>query len=132
MWLGGASCLTQDVAVHGHVTHMGELEPHPGHLLANDVQVFLAERIVLGEEYKPSSVTKPFGYRNALQQNELMRYLHHDAGSVAGSTIGTLRATVLHILKQGERTIDKLVCLSPTETHHQAYSAGIMLVFGVI
>ena len=72
------------------------------------------------------------GNGNSLQQNELMRYLDHDSGSVATLVVGGLGSTMLHVLKQRQGLIHKLVRLVSLKIDHHAYTAGIMLVLRIV
>ena len=61
-----------------------------------------------------------------------MRYLNHDSGSVTTLVVGSLGSTMLHILKQCQGLVNKLVCLVSLQVDHHAYTTGIMLVLRVI
>jgi hypothetical protein len=61
-----------------------------------------------------------------------MRYLDHYSGTVTTLVIGSLGSAVLHVLKQRQRLIHQLVRLVSLQIDHHAYSAGIMLVLGII
>ena len=60
-----------------------------------------------------------------------MRYLHHDAGTVAG-LVARLSAAVLHVLQYTQRIVNQLVTLSSMYVHHHAYSTGIVLITALI
>ena len=87
---------------------------------------------VLREEHQSRTVFPFFRNRNALQQNEFMRNLHHDAGTVTGLVVGTLRSTVLHVFQNLQGRIDQLVRLVAVNIYNHPHSAGIMLVLWTV
>ena len=61
-----------------------------------------------------------------------MRYLKHDTRAIAGTSIGTLRASVAHILKYLQCIVNQLVAFVTVDIYHHADSTRIVFVFGII
>ena len=65
-------------------------------LFDNDAQDDSLVFSVFGKEKQAGAVFSFLGNGNALQQNEFVRYLQHDAGTVSGFVVRPFRSTVAH------------------------------------
>ena len=88
--------------------------------------------LVLGQEHKTCAVFSLFGHGNSLQENELVRYLQHDARAVAGLVVGSFGTTVAHVLKHAQGIVNQLMALVAMYVHHHADTASVVLIGGVV
>ena len=93
--------------------------------------MFLFLRI-FGQEDETGTILAFLGYRDALQQDEFVGYLYHDAGAVAGLVVGSFRSTVLHVFKHPQGRIHQFVRFAAVQVDNHSHTAGIVLVRGVI
>ena len=75
---------------------MHQLQPLALNLLNHDAENLALCLLLFGQEYQTGAIFPLFGYGNALQQNELVGNLNHDARTVA--ILAHLSTTVAHIL----------------------------------
>ena len=83
-------------------------------------------------EHQTGSVTPFFGHGYALKQDEFVRHLHHDAGAVACLGIGTLGASVNHMLQHLETLFHQPVAFNPFDIDQKPHAARIVFEAGVI
>ena len=105
---------------------MHQLQPLALYLLRHDADGGTLLLLVLREEHQPSAVSAFLRHGDALQQDELMRYLHHDAGSVA--VVAYLGTTVAHVLQHAQGLVYQLVAFVAMNVDHHAYATGIVFM----
>ena len=71
-----------------------------------------------------------FGHRNALKQNELMRNLDHNAGSIA--VLSYFCPTMAHVLKHMQCIVHQFVTLAGMDVHYHSDTTGIVFVVSLI
>ena len=81
----------------GYRAEVHQLESLTFYFLNHDRQNLLLSLLLFRQEYQSRAIFPFFGDRNALQQNELVRNLQHDACSVA--ILSNLSATMPHVLQ---------------------------------
>ena len=123
-----AGALPQDVRVDWHGAEVHQRESFALHLFYNDAQDVFLLLGVFGQEDEPRAVFALFGYRDALQQNEFMRYLYHDAGSVAGLVVGPFGSAVLHVLQHSQGRVHQFVRFASVQVYNHAHAAGVVFV----
>ena len=106
---------------------MHQLQSFALNLFYHYAQYCLLSLFVFWKEHKPCAVPTFLRYRNALQENELMRNLHHDAGTVA-RLVTRLCTTMLHVLQHLQCVVNKFMALASMNVHHHAHAAGIVFV----
>ena len=111
---------------------MHELQTLTLYLLYHDAEYALLAHGVLGQEHESRAVLALLGDGYSLQQNELMRYLEHDARAVAGAPVSSLGSTVAHVLKHLEGVVHELMALVAVYVHYHAYAASVVLVGGIV
>ena len=84
--------------------------------------------LILGQEDESCAVFSFFGHRYTLQENELMRYLQQNAGSVSCLIVGALSSAVAHVLKYFQCIVNQLVAFVAVNVHHHSDAASIMFV----
>ena len=82
--------------------------------------------------FMSGSVLSAASPRNALKQNKLVRYLQHDAGAVACSSVSALSASVAHVFEHLQRVVYQLVALVAVNVHYHAHATCVVLVAGII
>ena len=97
-------------------------------LFDNDAQDDSLVFSVFGKEKQAGAVFPFFGNRNALQQNEFMRYLQHDAGAVSGFIVGTFRSTMAHVFQYFQCRFYQFVRFPSLDIDQHAHSAGIVFI----
>ena len=81
------------------------------------------------QEYHSHAVTSFFRDRDTVEQNELMRYLDHDAGTVSRLGISSFRPSMGHIFEYGEAFLDNVVILAAVYVHNKSDTTSIFLIF---
>ena len=79
-----------------------------------------------GQENQAGAVASLFRDGDALQQDELVRDLDHDAGPVSRLAVGTFRTTVAHIFEHRQGVVHQFVGLVATDVHDHTHPAGIV------
>ena len=92
----------------------------------HDRQDFLLLLFFFGQKHQAGAVKSFFGDGNALQQDEFMGYLQHDASAVA-SLVACLGTPVLHVFQHAQGLIHQFVTFAAVYVHHHAHAAGVML-----
>ena len=110
---------------------MHQLQTLALYLLDHHRQNLLLCRLVLGQEHHARAVLSFLGHGDALQQNELVGYLEHDARSVA-RLVARLGTAVLHVLQHLQGVVHQLVALAAVDVHHHAHTAGVVLILWLI
>ena len=96
-------------------------------LLNHDVQNLVLQLLFSRKKHQASSVTPLFGHRNALQQNKLVRNLHHNASTVT-CLVTSFGTTVLHVLQHAQGIIHQLMTFASMYVYHHTHAARIVLV----
>jgi hypothetical protein len=93
-------------------------------------------RGVPGQEHEPAAVLAGVGEGNVqartLPPKESIGDLDQDAGPVSGVRLAAARAPVEQVLQDGERLGDDGVGLASLEVHHEAHTARLVLVTGIV
>ena len=121
----------QHFGAGGDAAQVHQLQSFALYLLYHHREDFLLHFFVFWQEHKPRSVPAFLGHRNALQQNEFVRNLHHDAGTVA-RLVARLGTAMLHVLQHLQRIIDQLVALAAMNVDHHSHATSIVLVTALI
>ena len=95
----GKSRFSQYFGASGHVAQMHQGQSILFNLFDNDAQDDSLVFSVFGKEKQAGAVFSFLGNGNALQQNEFVRYLQHDAGTVSGFVVRPFRSTVAHVFQ---------------------------------
>jgi len=95
----GKSRFSQYFGASGHVAQMHQGQSLLFNLFDNDAQDDSLVFSVFGKEKQAGAVFSLLGNGNALQQNEFVRYLQHDAGAVSGFVVRPFRSTVAHVFQ---------------------------------
>ena len=132
MRLAGAGRLAQDIAVHRNFSYIGKEQPFPLRLFPEDSNIVLTCLSVLRKEYQAGTVPAPLRDRYALEQDEFVGNLHHDAGAVASPGVGAFGSTVLQVLQHGDGIGYQLVGLVAVQVGDHSHSAGIVLVCRIV
>ena len=111
---------------------MHQVEPLALYLLNHDAQYLLLPDRILGQEHQSRAVVSLLGHGYSLQEDKFMRYLQHDAGTVAGFSVCALSPSVPHVLQHLQRTVHQFVALVSPDVHHHTHTTSVMLVFGVV
>lgn len=98
----------------------------------NNIKDRLARLRIFRQEHETRSVSPLFRHRNTLQKNKFMRNLYHYASTVTGFRVGTLGATVYHVLQHLEALLHKAMTFYTSHIHEQANSTGIVLISRII
>ncbi len=106
---------------------MHQLQSFALYLLCHHRENLLLSLLIFGQEDKSCAIPALFGHRDALQQDEFMRNLQHDACSVA-CLITRLGTSVFHVLQHFQCVVNKFVALASVNVYHHAHAAGIVLV----
>ena len=130
--LGLGGTLSQNRRIDRHRTHVHERELLALDLLGHDVEYLGLLLQALGQKHQPRAIFALFGDRDTLQQNELVRNLQQDTGTVAGLVVGPLGSPVLHVLEHLQGRIDQLVRLVAVDIDNHTYSARIVFVSRVV
>ena len=96
-----AGALAQAVGVRRHRPQVHQRQSLALYLLDDDGQDVLLPRGILRQEHESRAIVPLFGNGNALQQDELVRNLQHDARTVARLPVGALGPAVAHVLQHG-------------------------------
>lgn len=107
-------------------------EPRGGPFAFDNVEYCLLYVLIFREKHKAGTVAALFGHCDSLQQNKLVRYLYHYAGSVAGLGVGAFGTSVDHVLKHLQSFFNKLMRFYALDIDEQSYAAGVVLVAAVI
>ena len=81
------------------------------------------------QEYHSYAIASFFRNRNTVEQNELMRYLDHDAGTVSRLGISSFRPSMGHIFEYGQALLDNVVILAAVYVHNKSDTTSIFLIF---
>ncbi len=91
-----------------------------------------APRLVVRHEQRADGIVAGLRQRKAelgrLLGEKLVRYLHQDAGAVAGARIGADRAAVFEIEQDGQRVFDDFVRFAALDVGNKADPAGILFL----
>ena len=126
-----AQCaLTKAFRIGGHLAHMHQLQPLALYLLDDNAQHLLLSLFILRQKHQTRAIFAFLRYGNTLQQNKLVRNLHHNACSVTVFT--NLCTTVPHILQHAQCVIHQLVTLPAMNVNHHTHTAGIVFILALI
>ena len=109
---------------------MHQLQSLAFHLLYYNTEDFLLFCTILWQKDQPCTVFSFLGYRDALQENKLMRYLNHDTCTI--SIFTHLGTSVAHVLKHTQGIVNQLVALAAMDVDNHAHTAGIVLILALI
>ena len=84
---------------------------------------------IFREKDQTGAIFAAFGYRNAVQQDEFVRNLGHDAGTVAVAAVGTFGSAVVHVFKHTQPRVDDLVAAVALQVDDKTDAAGVVFVF---
>ena len=111
---------------------MHQCHAFPFDFLSNDAQEVFLFLWLLGQKHHSGAVFSLFGYRDALQQDKFVRYLNHDAGSVAGLAVGAFGSPVLHVFQHLQGIVYQSVCFCTVQVDYHADTAGVMFVGRIV
>ena len=123
--------LAEHFRTGGHRAQMHQLQPLALYLFNHHRENLLLRFLVFGQEHQSGAIFSFLGHRYALQQDELMGNLQHDARAVA-RLVARLGSPVLHVLQHAQRLVHQLVALAALDVHHHAHAARIVLVVGLV
>ena len=125
-----ACCHTRYIFVDGHVSQMHQFQTITFDLLNHDVQNLVLQLLFSRKKHQASSVTPLFGHRNALQENKLVRNLHHNASTVTWNKKHPqyFSADPLHVLQHAQGIIHQLMTFASMYVYHHTHAARIVLV----
>ena len=126
--LRGERVLAEHRRVDGHAAEVHQSESLALNLLYHYAEHARLKVRVLGKEHQTRAVLALLRHGNALQENELVGYLKHDAGTVAGLVVSTLGTPVLHVLEHLESRVHQFVRLVAVYVHYHTHSARIVFV----
>ena len=81
---------------------------------------------LLGKEDQAGAVVPFLRNGHTLKQDEFVGNLDHDAGSVAGLSVGAFSAAVAHVLQDGQGVCNELVRLVSPDVYDHSYPTGIV------
>ena len=110
---------------------MHQLQALALYLLNHHRKYFLLFLLLFGQKHQSRTIFPFLWYGNALQQNELMGYLQHDASTVT-RLVARLCSAVLHVLQHAQRLIHQLVALAAMYIHHHAHAACVVLILWLV
>ena len=87
--------------------------------------------LVLGKKQQARAIPSLFWHRYSLQQNKLMRYLHHYASTIP-RLVARLGTAMLHVFEHTQGIVNQLVALSAVNVHHHAHTTRIMLIAALV
>lgn len=120
--------VTQNLAVDGYIAYRQQVEPLATDHRCGQIETSGTSRLVFGQKEDPHTVFALLGYRNSLQEDELVRDLNHHSGSIACFAIGTLGPAMGHVFQNLQSVFDDLVRLSSPHVDHQSHTARVMLI----
>ncbi len=123
--------LAEYLRTGGHCAQVHQLQALALYLLNHHRENLLLRRLVLGQEHESRAVLSLLWHGDALQQDELMRYLEQDTRAVA-RLVARLGTTVLHVLQHLQRLVHQFVALAAVDVHHHAYATGVVLILWLI
>ena len=124
-----AQCgLSQTLWVGRHVAQMHELQSLALYLLDHDGEDVLLFLFVFRQEDEACAIFAFLGDRNTLKKNKLVRNLEHDTGTVARLVVGTLSATMAHVLEYLQGIVYQLMALVAVDVNHHSYATRIVLI----
>ena len=91
---------------------------------------FLLCLLVFWQEHQSRAIFSLFWNRDALQQDELMRYLDHYAGAITVSP--NFSSTMSHVLQYVKRIVNELMTLVAVDVHNHSNPTSIMLITALI
>ena len=130
--LAGKCGFSQNLGAGGHVAQVHQVQPLLFYLFDEDAQDGGLVFPVFGKEQQSGAVFPFFGNGDALQQDEFMRYLQHDAGAVSGLVVRAFSAAMAHVLQYLQRRFHQFVRLPSPDVDQHADSAGIVFVRRVV
>ena len=95
--------------------------------LNHDVQNLILQLFFSRKKHQSCSVTPLFWHWNALQENKLVRNLHHNASTVT-CLVTSFGTTVLHVLQHAQSIIHQLMTFASMYVYHHTHAARIVLV----
>ena len=100
-------------------------------LLDHHAQNLLTCLFLLGQEHQSRTILSFLGHGDALQQNKLMRNLHHDTCTVT-CLVASLGASVLHILQHLQCIVHQLMAFSTVDVHHHTHATSVVFIVWLI
>ena len=79
-----------------------------------------------------SAISTSLGNRNSLEENEFMRDLDHDSGTVAGLSVRPFRSAVPHVLEHRQSIFNKFVSFVAAYVYDHTHPTGIMFVACIV
>lgn len=119
---------TENVTVDRDIASRQKLQSRVEYFTFEQVEKSSLRVFIFGQKNETRSITAFFWNRNTLQKNKLVRYLHHNTGTVAGIGIGTLGSTVVHVLEHLQSIFHDLMRFAPVDIYQQTYATGIVFV----
>ena len=119
--------LARHTIVGGYRAKVHQLQPFTLRFFFHNRKYLLLFLLILGKKHQACSVLSLLWYRDALQQNELMRNLNHDASAVARSVTG-LGSTMLHVLQHLQGVVHQFMAFCSMNVYHHAHATRIMFV----
>ena len=124
--------ISQNITVDGDVAHVCQRQALGFDLVTYNTERQLLLLPVFRHEHHTRGITSLLGDGNTLQENELVRYLHHDAGTVTSLVVGTLGPAVRHVLENLKGIFNHLVRFAPVDMRHKSDTAPVLLVVRII
>ena len=109
VWFGCQCRFAQYLGTGRHIAQVHQGESLFFNLFIDDTQNGGLVFFILGQEEQTGTVASLLWNGNALQQDEFMRNLQHDAGTVTGLVVGSFGTSVAHVLQHFQRRLHQVV-----------------------
>ena len=124
--------LAQDGRVDRHRAEMHQRQPFAFDFFNHHPQNLCLHIFVPGQKDQSRPILSFLRHGDSLQEDKLMRYLHHDACPVTRLVVSPFRSAVFHVLKHLQGGVDQFVRLVSTYIDYHAHTTSIMLVLRTI
>ena len=128
VWLTFKCHLTQACWICRHITKLHQSQT----LRLNNINHYLKDLVLLclvfWQEDKSCTILTLFWNWDTLQQNKLVWYLYHNAGTITTLSVCTFSTTMHHVLQDFKSGIHKFMTLVAMYVYHHTDTTSIMLI----
>jgi len=103
-------------------------QSHALYLLDHDREDNLLHLLVFGKKHQSGAILAALGYRNALQQYELVRNLQQDSGTVARLSVCSFGTAMPQVLQGSQRTVYQLMTFVTMNVDHHAHATSVVFI----
>ena len=128
----GKCGFTQYLRTGRNIAQVHQRQPFFLYFFNDDAQDGCPVFFIFRKKKQSRSILPFFRNRDALQQDELVRYLQHDACTVSGLVVGTFRSAVTHILQNFQCGFNQFVGFTAMNVYQHPHTASIVLVGGIV